>query len=107
MATVYGVLGQSAPGATTLTAIYTVPASKHATIRVVVGNRGSAGSFRVALSPNGAAIDNAHYVAYDAAIDANESLTSAPMAVGDTDVVRVYASSANMSFSVTGIEEDD
>lgn len=100
-----GVLGQSAPGATTLTDVYTVPSGQKATIRIVVANRGSAGSFRVAISPNGDVIANAHYIAYDQAIEANASVTSAPMLVGDDDVVRVYGSSANMSFSVTGIEE--
>lgn len=107
MATVFGMLGQIAPSATTVTTCYTVPASKHATVRVVVANRGSAATFRIAVSPDGASLVNGHYIAYDLAIEANDSVGSAAFTVGSTDVVRVYASSANLTFSVTGIEEDD
>jgi hypothetical protein len=107
MATVYGMLGQSSPAATTLTAAYTVPASKHATVRVIASNRGAADTFRIAVSPDGAGIADAHYVAYDQAIGANDSLASAPFTAGSTDVVRVYSTAGSMSFSVTGIEEDD
>lgn len=108
MATVYGMLGQSAPAAVTLTTAYTVPAAKHATVRVVVNNRIAAiGAFRVAVSIDGAGIAAAQYVAYDQAIAANDSVASAPFTVGSTDLVRVYSDNGNMSFSVTGIEEDD
>ena len=69
MATVYGALGQSAPAATTLTTIYTVPASKHATIRVVACNRSTATTIRVAVSPDGASIVNQHYVVYDLSLN--------------------------------------
>ena len=107
MATVHGALGQSAPAATTLTTCYTVPAAKHATIKIAACNRGAADTFRLAVSPDGAGIANAHYIAYDQAIAANDSVTSVAMLVGSTDVVRVYSTAGNMSFSVTGIEEDD
>jgi hypothetical protein len=108
MAAVYGMLGQSAPAATTLTTAYTVPASKHATVRVVANNRGAiADTFRLAVSPNGAAIANAHYLTYDKPIPANDSLASAPFTVGDADLVRVYSTNGDMTFHVTGIEDDD
>lgn len=108
MATVYGILGQSAPAATTLTDPYTVPASKHATVKVIVGNRAAvADTFRIAVSPDGAAIANAHYLAYDEAIEASDSMSSTAFTVGSTDVVRVYSTNGSLSFSVTGIEEDD
>ena len=108
MATVHGALGQSAPAATTLTTCYTVPAAKHATIKIAACNRAAvADTFRVAVSPGGAGIANAHYVAYDQTIDANDAVSSVAMLVGSTDVVRVYSTAGNMSFSVTGIEEDD
>jgi hypothetical protein len=107
MARTYGILGQSAPAATTLTAAYTVPSAKHATARVLACNRSTATTFRIALSPAGAAIDNAHYVAYDQAIDANDSVSSVAFTVTETDVVRVYSDSGSVSFSVTGIEDDN
>jgi hypothetical protein len=108
MATVYGILGQSAPAATTLTTSYTVPASKHTTLRVVACNRGGVSTtIRVAVSPDGASIADAHYIVYGLTLPANDSITTAPVTVGSTDVVRVYSTSGDVSFSVTGIEADD
>jgi hypothetical protein len=107
MATVHGMLGQSAPAATTLTTAYTVPAGKRATVRVLVCNRSSGDTFRIAASPNGAAIDNAHYVAYDQVIAANDSVSSVAFTVTAGDLVRVYSTNGTLSFSVTGIEEDN
>ena len=105
MSDIYGVLGQSAPSAGVLTSIYTVPAGRHATIRVLATNRSTADTFRVAVSPLGASIANAHYIAYDFPIDANDALSSAPFEVGATDVVRVYSTNGSISFTVSGLEE--
>ena len=107
MSALYGILGQSAPAAVTLTDAYTVPALKHATVRVIASNRSNADTFRIAVSPNGDAIANAHYLAYNQTISANDSVASAPFTAGSGDVVRVYSTAGAMSFSVTGIEEDD
>jgi hypothetical protein len=56
---------------------------------------------------DGAATDNSQYEAYDAALGDNASLATATIMLGSTDVVRVYASSANVSFTCTGLEQDD
>ena len=102
------MLGQSAPAATVLTSAYTVPGSKHGTVKVIVSNRAAVqDSYRIAVSPNGAAIANQHYVVYDQVIGADLSVVSAPFTVGDDDIVRVYSANGSLSFSVTGIEEDD
>jgi hypothetical protein len=103
----YGVLGQVAPAATTLTAAYTVPLNRHATVRVLACNRGATTSFRIAVSPAGASIANAHYIAYDQPLDANDSVSSVAVTVTATDVVRVYSASGDVSFTVTGIEDDN
>lgn len=107
MATVYKVLGQSAPSATTNTTVYTVPSATEAVISTItVANRGTAAaSYRIAVRPDGAALQNEHYIAYDVAINANDT---APLTLGVTmnaaDVLAVYASSANLSFGVFGSE---
>lgn len=107
MADVWGVLGQSAPTATTLTDVYTVPAEKVATVDVVVCNQAGAGAtFRLAIAPEGAADTQAHYLYYDAAIGANSTITTGKLTVSATDKIRVYASSGNFSITVNGIEED-
>ena len=107
MANAYKVLGQSAPAATTATALYTVPAATEAVIStIVVANRAAtAGSFRLSVRPNGATQANEHYLAYDVPIAANDSTTlTLGITVDATDVITVYASSADMSFNVFGSE---
>lgn len=107
MATAYKVLGQSNPAATTNTSLYTVPAATSAVVSTItVANLGaSAGTFRVAIRPSGAAIDNKHYIAYDTTIAALDTLTlTLGITLATTDVVTVYASSATMSFNAYGSE---
>ena len=61
MATVYKVLGQSSPSATTATNLYTVPASTSTVVSTItVANlAGSAATFRISVRPAGAAQTNA------------------------------------------------
>lgn len=105
MALTWKILGQSNPSATTLTDLYTVPASTEATLQVVVANRGAATSFRLAVAPNGASDDNSHYTAYDVAIGANSVYTSPKITVDAADVVRVYATLATLTFSAFGAQK--
>jgi len=107
MANVYKVLGQSAPAATTDTALYTVPSATEAVIStIVIANRAAtAGLFRLAVRPNGASIANQHYLAYDVPIAANDSTTlTLGITMDAADVITVRASSADMSFNVFGSE---
>lgn len=106
MATTYEVLGQSAPAATTATTLYTVPSSTTTVISTLsVCNRGATGTFRVAVRPAGATLANQHYIVYDASVAANDSLfLTIGVTLAATDVVTVYASSANFSFSAFGSE---
>lgn len=107
MANTYKVLGQVAPSATTATTAYTVPSATEAVLStIVVCNRAAtAGTYRIAVRPNGATLANTHYVAYDIVIAANDSTAlTLGITLGDTDVVTVYASSADMTFSVFGSE---
>lgn len=107
MATIYKVLGQAAPGATTATDVYTVPATTEAVIStIVVANRaGTAGTFRISVRPNGASQANEHYVAFDVPIAGSDSIT---LTLGITldagDVITVYGSSASLSWNVFGTE---
>ena len=107
MATSYKVLGQSAPSATTNTDVYTVPAATETVIStVIIANRAAtAGTFRLAVRPNGAAIADQHYLGYDVPIAANDSTTlTLGLTLDATDVITFYASSANMSINVSGSE---
>jgi hypothetical protein len=107
MATAYKVLGQSAPSATTGTALYTVPSSTEAVISTIsVCNRGSAsGTFRLYIRPNDETLANKHYLVYDAAVAAKDTLFLTVGATMDaTDVLYCYASTGDFSFNAYGSE---
>jgi glucose-6-phosphate dehydrogenase assembly protein OpcA len=107
MPTVYKVLGQSAPSATTDTNLYTVPAATSAVVStLVVANRAATpATYRIAIRPAGATIANEHYLAYDVSVGASDSTTlTIGITLAATDVVTVYGSTANLSFSMFGSE---
>jgi glucose-6-phosphate dehydrogenase assembly protein OpcA len=107
MATVYKVLGQSAPSATTDTNLYTVPADTSAVVStIVVANRAStSATYRIAIRPNGATLANQHYMAYDVTVAASDSTTlTLGITLAATDVITIYGSTANLSFSAFGSE---
>jgi glucose-6-phosphate dehydrogenase assembly protein OpcA len=101
------VLGQSNPSATTLTALYTVPASTQAVCSTIAicNTASSATTYRIAVRPAGASIANSQYLAYDAALPANDTATlTLGVTLAATDVISVYAASANVAFSAFGVE---
>lgn len=101
------VLGQSNPSATTLTTLYTVPAATQTICSsLAICNTGStATTYRVAVRPAGAAIATSQYLAYDAAIPANDTtILTIGIALAATDVVSVYGGNANLAFSLYGCE---
>ena len=106
MATAYKVLGQSIPAATTLTTLYTVPASTSAVgSTLTVCNQGATTTVRVAVRPAGAAITGSQYIIYDNAVAAQDTLfLTIGIALATTDVVSVYAGTANVSFNLYGSE---
>ena len=107
MATKRGILGQLSPGAGSLQDLYTVPALKNASLRVIASNRAATSTaFRVSLALAGAADNVIQYVAFDVPIDANDTGATTTFMVDAADVVRVYSVSGNVSFTATGIEQD-
>jgi len=107
MATTYKVLGQVAPSATTATTLYTVGASRSTVVSTIaVCNRAAtAATYRVAIRPAGATLANEHYIAYDSTLAANDStMITIGVTLATTDVITVYASTANTSFSAFGSE---
>jgi hypothetical protein len=107
MPTVYKVLGQSAPSATTDTNLYTVPAATSAVVStIVVANRSTtARLFRIAVRPGGATLANEHYIAFDTTVAAGDSTTlTLGITLAASDVITVRASTTDLSFSVFGSE---
>jgi hypothetical protein len=107
MANAYKVLAQSAPSATTDTNVYTVPASTETVIStIIIANRDDeAGTFRIAIRPNGASISNEHYIAYNVPIAGDDSTTlTLGITMDAADVLTVQCSTADMSVNVFGTE---
>ena len=107
MATIYKVLGQSSPSATTETALYTVPSATSAIgSSIIIANRSTTVAyFRVSIAVGGAATSNKDYIYYDLPIGANDTfIATIGITLATTDVVRVYSSNTNLSFSLYGSE---
>jgi hypothetical protein len=107
MATTYKILGQIAPSATTETALYTVPSATETIVSTVtVCNRGTtAGTFRIYASANGATTTNSQYIVYDLQLEPKGILAlTLGITLDATDVLRVYASTADFSFNAFGTE---
>ena len=107
MATTYKVLGQVNPSATTATTLYTVPSSTETVVSTIaVANQAaSAATYRIAIRPAGATLSNEHYIAYDSTVGANDStMLTIGITLAATDVITVYASTADTSFSAFGSE---
>ena len=107
MATTYKVLGQSNPSATTATTLYTVPSATSAVVSTITicNQAGSAATFRIAVRPAGATLAAEHYIVYGATVAASDTTTlTLGLTLATTDVITVYASSANLSFNAFGSE---
>lgn len=107
MAETFKILGQLNPSAGVLTDLYTVPASTSATVSsIFVANRSSVGvGFRISVAPGGTADSLEQYLYYDIVIPANDSFaTTTGITLSATDVVRAYAASASLSFTICGVE---
>jgi len=105
--TTYKVLAQAAPSATSNTDIYTVGAGKQTVIStLVICNRAAtAATYRIAIRPDAATLANTHYIAYDVSINGADSTTlTLGLTLDASDVVTVYASTANFTFSIFGAE---
>lgn len=108
MATTYKVLAQNNPSATTETTLYTVPSSTSAVVSTIsiCNQAGSSGTYRIAVRPAADASTAAkHWIVYGATVAASDSIMlTLGLTLATGDVVRVYGSSANISFAAFGSE---
>jgi hypothetical protein len=107
MAVAYKVLGQQAPVATTEITLYTVPAVTEAVASsITITNRGATvATFRVSVSVGGGVTASSDYLYYDLPIAGYDTfIATIGVTLATTDEVRVYASSANLTFQLFGSE---
>jgi len=97
------VIDQTNPGAASLTDAYTVPAGFKFEFNVTAINRSATPtSYRLSIAITGAADSNEQYIAFDVPISGNGIYQSASYKINATDVIRVYATLATLSFTITG-----
>ena len=99
------ILAQLAPAAITETLLFAVPATRKGLIQeLCVCNRaGSPSSFRVSISQLGAATQTKDFLYYDMPIAGNDTFAvEIGVTLNASDVIRVYAGSANLSFTLFG-----
>ena len=108
MALVYKVLGQSNPSATTATTLYTVPASKEAVVSSIsiCNLASSSATYRIAVRPSADGSTAAkHWIVYGATVGGSDSTAlTLGLTLATGDKVKIYASTANISFSAFGSE---
>ena len=107
MAEVIKVLGQVDAPATSLTALYTVPASTEtvASTLMIANRTASNRRIRVSVAVAGAADSDEQYILYDVLVSKQDFISATiGLTLAATDVVRVYADGADVSFSLFGTE---
>lgn len=107
MAATRKVLGQAAPNATTETTLYTVPAATSTVVSsLIVANRGaSVVTFRVSIAVGGGVTQNKDYLYYDILMPPNDTfIATVGLTLAAGDIVKCYASTANVSFNLMGEE---
>lgn len=101
------VLGQLNPAATTLSALYTVPGATQAVVSTVqVCNQDAVAiTFRISVAVAGAADNAKQYLYFDASVPVGDSFAATlGLTLGAGDIIRVYASTASVSFNAFGVE---
>jgi hypothetical protein len=108
MATNYKVLGQLAAGSAVYETLYEVPSATEAVVStIVVANlTNAARTYRLAVVPNGTAVVNESFLAYDIALAANDSTAlTLGITLDATDTIRCYASAGSaITFTAFGSE---
>lgn len=100
-------LGQTAPVAGVLSALYTVPVGKSAVCStLVICNQGaSRAKIRVSLAIGGAADTAAQYLRFDLPLEPNDGVDiTEGWTLAATDVLRVYSDTGAVSFNLFGTE---
>ncbi len=101
------MLGQANPAATTLTDLYTVPASTATVVSTLsIANRTSSNiRVRVSVAKAGAADSLEQYILYDRLVLKQDAdFFTIGMTLAATDVVRVYTDTLGASFNLFGTE---
>ena len=99
-----GILGQSAPTATTNTTVYTVPSGITATVNINIVNRnGAAATVNIALAGTDTP-SNSEWIEFGTLVPGNSVLERTGIILQAGKKIVVNATTANFSVSVYGYE---
>jgi hypothetical protein len=108
MATVYKVLNQVNPSATTETTLYTPSGAASAVVSTITvcNQAASSATYRIAVWPSGTSSSVAkNWIVYGATVAANDTTTlTLGMTLENGATIRVYASTSTVSFNAFGSE---
>jgi hypothetical protein len=107
MGTIYKILGQVNPAATTNTTVYTAPAGANTVISTIsICNLGTSNTtYRIAIIPAGKTQVANSYIAYDTGLPASDAIAlTLGLTLSAGDVCNVYSISNNVSFNLYGSE---
>ena len=108
MATAYKILGQVNPAATTETTLYTPSGTSAAVVSTItICNQAStAATYRIAVWPNGTSSSVAkNWIVYGATVAGSDTTAlTLGLTVENGATIRVYSSSATLSFNAFGSE---
>lgn len=102
------MLAQSNPSATTETTLYTAPSLTSTVVSTITicNQASSAATYRIAVRPSADASTTAkHWIVYGATVAASDTTAlTLGLTLAAGDLIRVYASTATLSFSAFGSE---
>jgi hypothetical protein len=101
-------LGISNPAATTNTALFT--SDNQYLVSVIATNKSTTvpSNIRIWVQPSGSSSASQYaYIVYDISVDQSNSYETFRFAVNQNDVIYVYSSTANISFSAYGLVQYD
>ena len=107
MAEALKVLGQVAPGAAAEASLYLVPAASSAVgSTLMICNRGAGtATVNVGVSVGGGALAAKDYIYYSLAVPSHDTFAATVgLSLAAADDVRVYSSTADVTFSLFGTE---
>lgn len=107
MPTTYKILGQGLLVANTFTDLYRVPAGSNTIVSTVNVCNTTTGNitFRLLARPNGNAVTNAQYLAFNVPVGIYDATAiSVGMTLGANDVVTAYSFEGNAAVTVFGTE---
>jgi hypothetical protein len=99
----YKVLAQVAPSAATATTLLTASSATIVSTLNASNIGGTQDTIRVAVRPSGATLANQHYIAFGVPLAAGAVFSiQGGLTLANTDVITVYSTTGNTSFSAFG-----